>query len=244
MKNQWITVVNCPIDTRDSESNQFTYAWLSVDPSMLRYRYSQPIAGEFTSINSPLFVTTCRDKRKTYQALLVHHPITYLGSKYFSLDSSKQYIVKPRYGHRKQWIQLLSGKAVIQREDLLTDQWIIQDYKETYYQGMRHHDIRCVMYGEQVIWSFIRYWRNILEDRKSEPFKLTPEFRSRVTKRAQKLLRITQTPHAIYSIDIGIEIKTHRPFVIECNSAIWAPSLLKADPDGTQLAAYLKNILS
>lgn len=243
LRNCWIEVISCPVDTRDQEANEFIHNGLHARPDIIWYRSSHEVSWDFTSLGSSLFVEYCRDKRKTYQTLLSYHPITYLGSEYFSLSWGEEYIVKPRYGQRKQWIERMKGSTLIDRDYYMTDQWIIQDYKQTWYQRKWNHDIRCVMLGNQIVGSFIRWWSDPLGSRKKELIILADGLQTWVHKRAKKLLLKTKTQHALYSIDIGIDAKTWGPFVIECNSAIGIPSLLTVDPTWEIIAKYLKSML-
>jgi hypothetical protein len=127
--------------------------------------------------------------------------------------------------------------------EILNENRIIQEYKETRYDWKINHDIRCIFYGDQLIGSFIRRWKDIFDNRNSEVILLPEECSIRVKKQSQKLLKRTKTPYAIYSIDIWIAIKTQKPFVIECNSAVWIPSILKVDPAWEEMVRYLKSVV-
>lgn len=137
---------------------------------------------------------------------------------------------------------MLGGK-IIKTDKYMNDQWIVQDYKQTWYQGKTNHDIRCVMAWDEIIWSFIRRWNDPLGLRKKEMILLPDKISAWVRKRAKKLLLKTKTRYAIYSIDIWIDRGTVNPFVIECNSAIGVPSLLMVDPTWEKIAGYLKSMV-
>ena len=242
LQTYWIQVRNCPIDTRNIDNQCFEWEDWHVTPDLIWTRAPHKVTWVISKIHSKKFVEVCRDKRKTYQTLLPYHPITYLWSEYFSLTHSKKYVVKPRYWQRKQWVTILKWWLVMSNDNYLTDQWIVQEYKSTRYQRKPHHDIRCLFYGMNYIWAIIRRWR-LWEKRQKELIDLDHEIIWRVTRRAKKLLLATETKHAIFTIDIGIERKTWRPFVIECTSAPWIPSLLMIDPESRKIAEYIRNIL-
>lgn len=241
--SEWISVLNCPVDTWNTKNRQFILNWRGISPTRIRYRSRQIVDQDWVEVNSSVFCNSCADKWKSYQLLMNGHAITYLWSEYFSLNSSTLYIIKPRWGQRREWIKLAYWRDVIYMSEVLNEQFIIQEYRKTLFEWKVNHDIRCIFYWNIFIWSLLRWWNSHTTIENMRHTTLPNDIYFRVKQQSEKLMRKTDCSYAIYSIDIGIDMITQKPFIIECTSSPWVRSLLGVDPTWRKLSAYLKSLL-